>query len=158
MMADGGAPSPERAQQARETLALTNRYQNTPLVLTDEVVAQKLSVHPPGRHLPVTFVADVKKADEHELNSCIKAENSCDVWLGDLNGDAVEELVLFHSTMYWPAKLFIYTQGAWHAQGELSSVNSFVPKKPAKPAQLDSAQAVPPKWKDLLIGDVRWRL
>lgn len=119
MMAAGGMPSPEWAQQAREVLAQDDPL---PLVLSDAAVAQKMVVYPSGRQLPATFVGDVKVTEEQALKACVKAQKPYDVWVGDLNGDGAEELVLFHPEGHWRNTLFVNTQGEWHAQGQLSPI------------------------------------
>ena len=134
----GGVANPEWANKAREVLAQTSRYQQSPLVATDAAVVQKLLVYPTGRQLPATFVADIKVTDKLMFNDCVEASQPCDVWLGDLNGDGVDELVLSPAEGYW-RRLFVYTQGSWHVKALLSS-----PPAPANrytPADLNAASA-----------------
>nr|WP_315209611.1 DUF4153 domain-containing protein [uncultured Albidiferax sp.] len=154
-MATDPARPPDWAQQAREMLARTQPYDTTPPKLPPESVARHLVVHPAGRSLPATFVADALAEKAYVFQDCVDGPDPCHAWLGDLTGDGVDEVVLFDSSGYDGSAVYVLTQGAWQARGELAA--EFARDSEGfHPDQLDAARTATSPWKDLLVGTQRW--
>jgi hypothetical protein len=145
------------AKQATETLAKTGRYTDeSQQTVTAALMVDKLALYPAGKTLPATFVQYARSENKDwRLKNCLNGEGKCSLWLGDLNGDGQDELVLFsgpQSNSLQSGTLFSFKANAWSAPGTLSPSNG-----PALDlAQLQNAQPAPAEWRDLLIGGKRF--
>jgi hypothetical protein len=145
------------AKQATVSLAETNRWGNGVQPLGEAALAEKLKVHPPGRKLPAGFLAYFQTEDAAwQMQDCARSVSLCDVWVGDLNGDGVDEVVLFNSVGNGSGRLFQRGATGWQSLGHM---NAEPPAKtPFDSAQLDGAQTAPGQWQDLIVGGKRFRL
>jgi hypothetical protein len=144
-------------RKAERLLAETNRYNPQPQQqMNAEELTQKFRVYPQGRSLPEGFVPFLQQDKSWELRHCLQLPAGCAVWLGDLDGDAREELLVFASG--WSGAVFVQT-GQTH-EGWRRAGNFTVPGAKGRfdAAELDRAQAVPPQWKDLEIRGQRLRV
>lgn len=156
MAAGQGVPAGQAwAQQATRLLAQTRRYDSQPeKSMSAEDVARQFDVHPRGRSLPPGFVAQVQgKEPGWEVRRCLKATQPCPVWLGDLNGDGQDELLLFHGG--WNGAVFLPAAAGWRQAGSFATRGA---RGALDPAALDAAQAVAPQWQDLQVQGQRLRL
>lgn len=158
MAAGTGVPAGKIwAKQATETLAKTGRYTDAPQTVTTALLADKFAIYPAGKNLPASFVqyAQSDKKD-WSLNNCLRGARKCSLWLGDLNGDGQDEVVLFpapEANTRQSGTLFSFKANVWSAPGTL------VPPEngpPLDPALLQNAQPVPADWRDLVIGGKRF--
>jgi hypothetical protein len=156
MAAGQGVPAGQAwAQQATRLLAQTSRYDSQPEKnMSAQDVARQFDVHPRGRSLPPGFVALVQgKAPGWEVRRCLKAAQACPVWLGDLNGDGQDELLLFHGG--WSGSVFLPAGEGWRQAGSFATRGA---RGVLDPAALDGAQVVAPQWQDLQVQGQRLRL
>lgn len=158
MAAGQGVPAGQGwERKAGQLLAETNRYNPQPQKqMNAGELAQKFRVHPQGRSLPESFVQHVRSAGSWELRHCLQVAAGCPVWLGDLNGDAQDELLVFANG--WSGAIFVQTgqtSEGWRRAGSFS-----VPGAPGRldAAELDRAQVVPPQWQDLEVQGNRLRV
>jgi len=155
--AGGGVPAGLAwAKQAAEMLAETSHYNRGPNVVTAQIVANKFPVYPKGRTLPPTFVQHVQ-ADTQTwlLSACLKPTAKCTVWLGDMNGDGADEVVVFNVEHFAGGQLFVQSQGTWRHGGSLSSSGQ---REKFDGALLEGALTGKPEWSDLLVGGQRFRV
>lgn len=144
------------AKQAARALAQTSRYDNKPEALSNQALAERFTVFPQGRSLPASFVRYVQSgAQGWEFRNCLKAAGTCPVWLGDLNGDAQEELVLFGSGTGWNGTLFMQTQDGWRHVGNVSASGE---RDRFDPSHLEGARVGKAEWGDLLVQGQRLRV
>lgn len=144
------------AKQAARALAQTSRHDNKPEVLSDRALAEKFAVFPQGRSLPESFVQHAQASNQAwELKSCLKAVAICPVWLGDLNGDGQDELVLFNPGSDWRGTLFMQAKDGWRNAGNVSARGE---KEKFDPSQLEGARAGKAEWGDLLVQGRRLRV
>ena len=144
------------AKQAARALAQTSRHDNKPEVLSDRALAEKFAVFPQGRSLPESFVQHAQASNQAwELKSCLKAVAICPVWLGDLNGDGQDELVLFNPGSDWRGTLFMQAKDGWRNAGNVSARGE---KEKFDPSQLEGARASKAEWGDLLVQGRRLRV
>jgi len=144
------------AKQAARALAQTSRYDNQPEILSDQALAEKFVVFPKGRRLPGSFVQYVQSGKQAwEFRRCLKAVGTCPVWLGDLNGDAQDELVLFNAGTGWNGTLFMQTKEGWRSAGNVSDRRV---KEKFDPSQLEGARVGKAEWSDLLVQGQRLRV
>lgn len=141
-------------RQAERLLAQTNRYNPQPQQqMNAEELAQKFQVHPQGRSLPEGFVQHIRDSNSWELRHCLQLAQGCAVWLGDLDGDAREELLVFSSG--WSGVVYAQagqTSESWRRAGTFATPGA---KGRFDAAQLDHAQVVAPKWQDLDVQGQR---
>jgi hypothetical protein len=158
MAAGAGVPAGKTwAKQATETLAKTGRYTDGPQTVTAALLADKFAIYPAGKILPASFVqyAQSEKKD-WSLKNCLRGVGKCSLWLGDLNGDGQDEVVLFpapEANTRQAGTLFNFKGDAWSAPGTL------VPPENGPlldPALLQNAQPAPADWRDLVIGGKRF--
>jgi hypothetical protein len=144
-------------RKAERLLAETNRYNPQPQQqMNAEELTQKFRVHPQGRSLPEGFVPFLQQDKSWELRHCLQLPAGCPVWLGDLDGDARDELLVFANG--WSGAVFVQT-GQTH-EGWRRAGNFNVPGAKGRfdAAELDRAQVVPPQWRDLEIQGQRLRV
>jgi hypothetical protein len=139
-------------RKAERLLAETNRYNPHPeKQMNANELAQKFRVSPQGRSLPESFAQYIRGGDKTswELRHCLQLPRGCNVWMGDLDGDARDELLVFANG--WNGAVYVQTgqtdQG-WRHAGNFSVPGA---KGSLDAAELDRAQIVPPQWKDLQI-------
>lgn len=158
MVAGQGVPVGQGwERKAERLLAESNRYNPQPQQqMNAEELAQKFRVYPQGRVLPEGFVRFLQQDKSWELRHCLQMPTGCPVWLGDLDGDARDELLVFANG--WNGAVFAQT-GQTH-EGWRRAGNFTVPgaKGRFEAAELDRAQIVPPQWKDLEIQGQRLRV
>ena len=161
LAAGAGVPAGQQwAKRASEELAKTSRYAEVPQVVTAALVAEKFAVYPIGKKLPAAFVAYVQAQDTgRNLKSCLRAAGKCHLWLGDLNGDGQDEVVLFEGAQARVGQsgtLFSWTEKkqAWSQSGVVFPQGS---AEAFDPGLLQSAQTVPAQWHDLVVGGKRFR-
>jgi len=145
-------------KQAERLLAQSSRYDSGPVVLSAQELAEKFAVHPRGRSLPASFVKYAQgKNQAWELKRCLKAAASCTVWLGDLNGDGQDELLLFASgpDAGWNGAVFMPAGDSWRQAGTFAARGV---RDKFDPAQLEHARIVPPQWSDLQVQGQRLRI
>lgn len=144
------------AKQAARALAQTSRHDNKPEVLSEQALAEKFAVFPQGRSLPESFVQHAQASNQAwELKRCLKAVAICPVWLGDLNGDGQDELVLFNPGSDWRGTLFMQAKDGWRNAGNVSARGE---KEKFDPSQLEGARAGKAEWGDLLVQGRRLRV
>ncbi len=145
------------AIQATTSLAETNRWENGVQPLGELALAEKLKVHPPGRELPVDFLAYFQTKDAAwQMRDCVRTAKHCDVWVGDLNGDGVDEVVLFTASGNGFGRVFRRTAKGWQPFGNMNVEP--VARTLVDSVQLDSAQTTTSQWQDLMVGGKRFRL
>jgi len=91
------------------------------------------------------------------LKKCLRAVGQCKLWLGDLNGDGQDEIVLFEDAgpnTRASGTLFTLAENHWRSTGTLYSQGG---AQAFAPALLESAQVAPAEWRDLNIGGKRFR-
>ena len=146
------------AKQAAEMLAKTGRYTDAPQVHSAAQVAAKFVIYPAGKTLPATFVQYAQDdKNDWTLKNCLRAAGQCTLWLGDLNGDGQDEIVLFEDVspnIRAPGTLFTLAQNRWRSVGMIHSQGG---EQAFAPALLESAQTAPSEWRDLNIGGKRFR-
>ena len=158
MAAGQGVPAGQGWERTAERLlAENNRYNPQPQQqMNAEELAQKFRVHPQGRSLPEGFVPFLQQDKSWELRHCLQMPAGCAVWLGDLDGDARDELLVFANG--WNGAVFVQTGQT--SEGWRRAGNFAVPGAKGRfdAAELDRAQVVVPKWKDLEIQGQRLRV
>lgn len=158
MAAGQGVPAGQGWERTAERLlAENNRYNPQPQQqMNAEELAQKFRVHPQGRSLPEGFVPFLQQDKSWELRHCLQMPAGCAVWLGDLDGDARDELLVFANG--WNGAVFVQTGQT--SEGWRRAGNFTVPGAKGRfdAAELDRAQVVMPKWKDLEIQGQRLRV
>ena len=157
LQAGHGVPAGAKwAKQASLSLAEVDRWGRDVQPSGEVALFEKLMVHPSGRLLPATFVEYARiKGVYWLLQDCVGAAKQCDAWVGDLNSDGVDEVVLFNASGETFGRVFRYIATDWQLLGTLEADpanNTLVDW-----AQLDSAQTVPSQWQDLLVGGKRFR-
>jgi hypothetical protein len=158
---EGVPPGQGWAQQAAKTLAQTNRYAQTDdgrsTTVPEAEVKQALAVYPKGRELPPGFVSLAQRGDdEWQIKECLDAkEGSCSVWLGDLNGDGQEEVLLFGPEKTWTGVLYQRTGKQWRRAGSVAAIDV---KGEFDSTQLKTAKTAKAEWTDLLLQGQRWRV
>ncbi len=144
-------------RKAGQMLAETNRYNPQPQKqMNAGELAQKFRVYPQGRSLPKSFVQYLRSDSSWELRHCLQSAAGCPVWLGDLNGDAQDELLAFSNG--WNGAIFVQTgqtSEGWRRAGSFSVPGA---RGLFEAAELDRAQVVPPQWQDLDVRGNRVRL
>lgn len=144
-------------RKAGQLLAETNRYNPQPQKqMNAGELAQKFRVHPQGRSLPESFVQHVRGDSSWELRHCLQSAAGCPVWLGDLNGDAQDELLVFANG--WSGAIFVQTgqtSEGWRRAGSFSVPGA---RGRLDAAELDRAQVLPPQWQDLEVQGQRLRV
>jgi len=159
-MASGQGVPPSRpwARQASEALAQTSRYaaKPSPVELNEPTLREKFVVLPEGKALPESFVQHVlSSAQPWEFRDCLGAKAPCAFWLGDLDDDGADEIVLFHPATYRNGTLFQLSGHRWVRAGFLSAQGK---RALMEAEQLAQAHAQPAQWRDLLIGGRRFRV
>jgi hypothetical protein len=158
MAAGQGVPAGQGWERTAERLlAENNRYNPQPQQqMNAEELAQKFRVHPQGRSLPEGFVPFLQQDKSWELRHCLQMPAGCAVWLGDLDGDARDELLVFANG--WNGAVFVQTGQT--SEGWRRAGNFTVPGAKGRfdAAELDRAQVVVPQWKDLEIQGQRLRV
>ena len=156
MAAGQGVPAGQTwDKQAARLLAQDSRYDHRPQTqMSAQQLEEKFKVYPQGRSLPQSFLRYAQGRQlPWELQRCLKAAASCPVWLGDLNGDKQDELLLFGNG--WNGAVFMAAGDNWRQAGYFRA--SGVRDK-LEPAQLDSAQKIAPQWSDLQVQGQRLRI
>ena len=152
MAAGQGVPAGQAwDKQAARLLAQSNRYDRRPEVLSAQDLAGKFVVHPRGRSLPEGFVKYAQGSNPAwDLKRCLQAAASCPVWLGDLNGDGQDELLLFAPgpDAGWSGAVFMPAGERWRQAGTFAARGA---REKFDPSQLDGARIVPPQWRDLQV-------
>jgi hypothetical protein len=144
-------------RKAERLLAETNRYNPQPQQqMNAEELAQKFRVYPQGRALPEGFVPFLQQDKSWELRHCLQLAAGCAVWLGDLDGDARDELLVFANG--WSGAVFVQTGQTSEGWRRAGSFNVPGAKGRFDAAELGSAQVVQPQWKDLEIQGQRLRV
>lgn len=158
MAAGQGVPAGQGwERKAEQLLAETNRYNPQPQKqMNAEELAQKFRVYSQGRVLPEGFVPFLQQDKSWELRHCLQSAAGCPVWLGDLDGDARDELLVFANG--WNGA--VYMQTGQTSEGWRRAGNFNVPGAKGRfdAAELDRAQVLPPQWKDLEIQGLRLRV
>ena len=158
---EGVPPGQGWAQQAAKTLAQTNRYAQTDdgrsTTVPEAEVKQAFAVYPKGRELPPGFVSLAQRGDdEWQIKECLDAkEGSCSVWLGDLNGDGQEEVLLLGPEKTWTGVLYQRTGKQWRRTGSVAAIDV---KGEFDSTQLKTAKSAKSEWADLLLQGQRWRV
>lgn len=156
-MASGqGVPAGQPwAQQATRLLAQDSRYDHRPQALMSaQQLQDKFKVYPQGRSLPPSFLRYAQGQQlPWELQRCYKAASSCPVWLGDLNGDGQDELLLFGQG--WNGAVFVAAGDRWRQAGHFRATGV---RDPLEPAQLEGARKIAPQWSDLQVQGQRLRV
>ncbi|MDB5932285.1 MAG: hypothetical protein JWR60_3992, partial [Polaromonas sp.] len=146
------------AKQAGDALAQTSRHGSTPEVLTEAGMAGKFVIYPAGKTLPDAFAEYAQTSNqEWRLKNCLNAVGKCMLWIGDMNGDGQDEIVLFgdsNSKSSQLGVLFTSDGSAWRSAGSLYSHAS---PEAFEPALLQDAKTIPAEWRDLVIGGRRFR-
>lgn len=144
-------------KQAARLLAQKSRYGHEPEVLSAQQIRDRFPVYPKGRRLPESFFkyAQGKPSDlPWELQRCLAAKASCPVWLGDLNGDGRDELLLFDGAGL-SGEVYMPAGDAWRRVGSFSARGV---KGKLEPDALEGAKVVTPQWGDVLVQGHRLRL
>ncbi len=159
-MAEGrGVPAGQGwERQAERLLAQSNRHNPQPeKQMNAEELAQKFRVFPEGRGLPESFVAHIRSdKTSWELRHCLQSTVGCAVWMGDLDGDAREELLVFANG--WSGAVYVQarqTDQGWRRAGDFNVPGA---KGRFDPAELARARVVPPNWQDLDVQGQRLRV
>lgn len=119
---------------------------------------EKFAVYPVGKTLPATFVQYAQDdQSDWQVKKCLRTAGQCKLWLGDLNGDGQDEIVLFDQAdagIQASGLLLTLAQNHWRRSGMLQTEGS---ADALAPALLESAQTAPAEWRDLMIGGKRFR-
>jgi Domain of unknown function (DUF4153) len=118
------AASAQWATQARQKLAQKNRYETTENMMqgmTQDNILSAFKVWPEKRTLPITFLKWLQQAQDVPgfITVCFNRP-PCSLWIGDLNGDGQEELVLFgisEQSMRTRAFILGFESGVWKNMG-----------------------------------------
>lgn len=144
-------------RKAGQMLAETNRYNPQPhKQMNATELEQRFRVHPQGRSLPESFVQYLRGDSSGDLRHCLQNAAACPVWLGDLNGDAQDELLVFSNG--WNGAIFVQTgrtSEGWRRAGSFSMPGA---KGRFEAAELDRARVLPPQWQDLEVQGNRLRV
>jgi hypothetical protein len=113
-------------------------------------------VIPSGSHLPESFLAQDWNAAggiARPLSECqVHREARCEALLVDLDGDGVNEIVLFGRQPSSP-QVFAERSGAWEVIGTLQTQSGCPSVREAlREGKFDS---VPAAWRDIMVGGVR---
>jgi hypothetical protein len=152
-----GAPLDAKWQkQAASTLAENRPFEDTPAVVSDAYLQEKLPVFPKQRALPASFMTYVQAQKEPLMfMGCLAANASCAIWIGDLNNDGQDEILLFNGKQGGSSALFTQANGTWQQVGSLYSP-SFGEK--LNNANLEDAQIFKPDWNDLVVNGKRFQV
>lgn len=142
-------------KQATRLLAKKHRYDNdTPEVLSEQQLKDRFVVYPKGKRLPESFLKYAQGSKPvWNLKRCLTSTNNCTVWLGDLNGDAQDELLLLSGG--WNAAVFMPTGDTWRHAGNASARGA---TGKLDPAQLEAAKVLPSPWRDLQVQGQRLQI
>lgn len=152
----GGPASGKWEKQATSMLAQTRPFDDALVAVNDAYVLEKLPVFPKRRALPASFVKHVQASKQDWVfKRCLGANANCAIWLGDLNNDGQEELVLFNSDQYWRGTVFTQSNDTWKQAGGLFSKEL---KEKFDSAMLEGAQVAKPDWSDLVIDGKRFQV
>lgn len=145
------------AGQAAQALARSSRDGDARQPMTAAEVIARFNVHPRGRALPDAFVQQVMSSPvDWRWRGCLAGPDRCSVWLGDLNSDGRNELVLLGKGRSGVrSSVWGYDGQAWTRVAEVLVPPDAVP---TDDAQLDSAGPAPSLWNDLMIGGHRFRV
>lgn len=145
-------------KQATEALAQSSRYAHTSLAVTAEDVRAKFAVYPHGKVLPDSFAEYAQSKDVNwQVQTCLTTGNTCSVWLGDMNGDGTNDIVLFDDKAKFPNAIVLTENSkGWRYAGD--AVNpSGARDTPFDASQLSSAETIASEWSDLRVGALRYR-
>lgn len=143
--------------RAKQLLQTQNQQKQIPLVLNESEWRHKFVVYPVGKMLSSTFLTYAASTlNDGPVNACSRnTTRPCIAWMGDLNADGTDEVVVFHRLEQCCATLYEQSQNAWRPVGSLEPVGKFVA---LHPQDLNSAHLQPAQWQDLLLGVNRWRV
>ncbi|MDW5441657.1 hypothetical protein [Polaromonas sp. SM01] len=143
-------------KQATSMLAQTRPFETAPTVVSEAYVQEKLRVFPRQQMLPASFLKHVQASKQDWMFSkCLEASASCVVWLGDLNNDGQNELLLFNSERQMHGTVFTQSNDTWKQAGNFSSRGS---DGKFDSARLEDAHIAQPDWSDLVVDGKRLRL
>jgi hypothetical protein len=143
-------------KQAAIVLAENRRFDSSPAVVSDAYLKEKLPVFPKQQTLPASFMKYVQTQKEPlMLMGCLAANASCAIWVGDLNNDGQDEILLFNTKQGVSSALFTQANGNWQQVGSLFSP-SFGEK--FNNDNLEDAQIAKPNWNDLVVNGKRFQV
>jgi hypothetical protein len=153
---DMQAPAAQRWKaDASAELAKTTRYPSPDETRADPAHIEKSFQVSNGRTLPPGFISLIQTSkSEGRFNPCLVDLIGCVVWIGDLNADSVEEIILF-TRGDWNGSLFVQTAGQWRYEGYVMAPNGM--QRLDLPA-LSQAQVSESQWRDLVLPSGRLRV
>jgi len=144
------------ATTAAARLANNSRFNDANSVFSEALLREKFPVFPIGRVLPEPFVQLLKTENQSWLlQLCMAPGHNCAIWMGNLNNDGEDEIVVFIDQKQTDVRVFRQIDNSWRAAGLMSPDDM-----PAATdfSHLESVQPAAPEWKDLLVGGKRFRL
>ena len=148
---------PAKPDNARAALAMTHRIERSPL--TEPVVATRVTVHPSGKSLPPSFLAQDWTTDpRHRLPAClINAEDSCEALMIDLDGDGRDEILMQPTSPNHAGIAYHQDEtGEWTNMGAFNTTLSC--KAVLESFRSGGVRAVPSSIPDIEIGGTRIRI
>jgi hypothetical protein len=145
-------------EQSKHELTRLAKDKQLDLPTTPENIRKQLATHPAGKSLPESFVKEMSKdRADWRIRACLKSGTLCQVWMGDLNGDGQDEVVMFSpengyrtpTVFYWNDKGWVSVYGYGTRQGEAA-------QKPIRPEDLEQLTTEPSRWRDIVVGGVRF--
>ncbi|MBV8500775.1 MAG: DUF4153 domain-containing protein [Paucibacter sp.] len=155
----GGAHA-ARARQALQELQLSAGARRP---ITASELHQHLLVLPKGREVDAAWLDAVTRDKAWQMNRCRSVELNCLVWIQDLDGDGVDEIV-FISGEGPSAEVTLYVRqsGAWQEASRAWAIDPRRGKRSLedwrKAIEQGRVQPVKPRWPDLQIDGERIEL
>lgn len=160
--ASGEGLPPGHAWIAQAKDAYSNeRNKDVVVKASSASVPKHLPVHPKGKNLPADFVAHVLDAkNDWRWNRCLQVGAVCPVWIGDLDSDGQDELVVFAPDA-GPRRtsveghVYAFEGNKWIPVGTMRGEGHVPISDDSLSLKLDSAHTQASGRKDLLIGEHR---
>jgi Domain of unknown function (DUF4153) len=157
-MADGGgtATDAKLQKQAAMVLSESSPIGNIPRPASDADLQTRLPVFPKQQALPASFVKHLQAEKENfPFSRCLETGSDCAFWVGDLNNDGQDEVLLFNIKQGGLSSLLTQSSGNWREVGSLSSRTV---EERFDNANLEGAQISRPEWSELVIDGKRYQV
>lgn len=127
--------------------------------LNESEMSQKIELYPETATLEPQFLRALLKQinDRKMMPRCFSSDFPCQVWLVDLDGDHVDEIVFFDS---FSSQVFGIEDGAWVKLGSVvsSGQRAAVGRNVARALRAGDARVVPNRWQDFQLGPDRYSI